>query len=146
MSMTYLPLPVHEDLPSGRGAICHSPTDRVQCADDGGRSQRRDKKSPGRPDGDRRGLEQAVPCGTQPTAVMATHSGVNRGRSHRGGRVDDGVGRKPTDGSGGARGGEPISQGDEKDPKGHSGAEAKEDQGGAKGMEESDRARGMTHF
>ncbi len=52
----------------GRG-----PADRVQGGDEGGRSQ----------GGDRRDLEHVVPDGTQATAVMATHGGVDGGRSHR---------------------------------------------------------------
>ncbi|KAI2654604.1 Plasma membrane fusion protein prm1 [Labeo rohita] len=44
---------------------------------------------------DRRDLEQEEPGRTQAAAMMATHSGANRGRSHGGGRADDF--RGPTD-------------------------------------------------
>ncbi len=71
----------------------------------------------GGPDGDRRGLEQAMPGGTQDTAIMSTHGGADGGRSHGGGKAFDS--RGPTNGSGvgggGARGREPMSQGDGKD-------------------------------
>ncbi len=92
---------------------------------------------------------------TQAAAMMATHSGADRGRSHGGGRADDS--RELTDsggaGGGGARGGdgEPVSQGDIEDLEGQGGADGSGDRGGggdpegcggARGKEEPDRAGG----
>ncbi len=100
------------------------PADRVQGGVEGGRSQ----------GGDRRDLEYAAPGGTQATAIMVTHGGPDRGRSHGGGRADDS--RGPTNsgraGGGGARGRdrEPMSQGDEEDPEGQGGTDGSGDRCG----------------
>ncbi len=139
------------DLGGGSGggrAPRRGPADRVHGWGRQGRSQGRDRRSQGRPDGARRGLEQAELGGTQATAVKATHGGADRGRSHGGGRADDS--RGPTDGSGagggGARGGdrEPMSQGDKEDPEDHGGTDGSgtrcggvDPEGGAEGKEES---------
>ncbi|KAL0191561.1 hypothetical protein M9458_014259, partial [Cirrhinus mrigala] len=83
-------------------------TNRVLGGDDEGRSQGDKRKDHGRPDGDRRDLEQEEPGGTQATAMMTIHGVANRGRSHGRGRDNDS--RGSTDGGraggGGARGGD----------------------------------------
>ncbi len=84
-------------------------TDRVQGGDEGGRSQ-------GRPDRDRRGLEQEEPSRAQATGMTATPGGADRGRSHDGERAYDSRGL--TNG-GRAEGGEPMSQADEEDLEDH---------------------------
>ncbi len=110
----------------GRG-----PVDRVLGGDDRGRSQGED----------RRDLEQEEPSRTQATAITATHGGADGGRSHGGGRADDS--RGPTDGGGGARGREPMSQGDEEDPEDHGGTGGSGDRGGG-GDPEGRGGAGMT--
>ncbi|KAI2651838.1 hypothetical protein H4Q32_014601 [Labeo rohita] len=96
----------------------------VHGGDDGGRSQR----------GDRRDPKEEEPGETQTAAKMETHGGADGGRSHGGEQADDS--RGPTDGGGTgggrARGGdgEPMIQGDTKDPEGQGGAQGSGDRGG----------------
>ncbi len=75
---------------SGGGrAPRRGPADRVHSWSQQGRSHGRDRRSQGRPDGDRRGLEQMQPGVTQTTAVKAIHGGADRRKSYGGGRADD---------------------------------------------------------
>ncbi|KAI2655027.1 Ion-translocating oxidoreductase complex subunit B [Labeo rohita] len=65
--------------------------------------------------GDRRDLKQEEPGLTTAAAMMATHGGADRGRSHGGGRADDSRGLAD---SGGTRDVELTSQGDAEYPEG----------------------------
>lgn len=75
---------------NNRGRHQWEPADRVQGGDDGGRTQGED----------RRGLEQEKPSWTKAAAMMLTHDGIERWRSHGGGMATDS--RGPTN-TGGAR-------------------------------------------
>ncbi len=94
-------------------------TNRVQGGSDGGRSQ----------NGDRKGLEQEEPGGTQATVTMVAHGRADGGRSHGGGVGADSMG--PTNGGGAGGGG---ARGGDREPKSQGEAEVPEGQGRAGGF------------